>query len=268
MPELPEVETFARNLHPALIGKTILASELLWQRTLASPSKKAFTHRIKSQRISAIGRRAKYLVLTLTDYVLLMHLRMSGDVLAVLGGYQKGKHDRLILHLSEDTKLVFSDPRKFGRIWLVRDPDEVLRGLGPEPLGDEFTAEWLVENLHTRSRQLKMLLMDQSFIAGLGNIYTDEILHAARLHPMTKSDAISNLQAGHLWQAIRIVLEDGIRRSGASIDWVYRGGDFQNHFRVYGRSEQPCPVCGTAIRKITVGQRGTHYCPTCQPLEA
>jgi formamidopyrimidine-DNA glycosylase len=264
MPELPEVETIARTLRPALIDKTILSVDLRWPRTLDAPSPAVFKKHIKGQRIESISRRAKFLDIQLSDSHLLIHLRMSGDLLVVLGGYQPAKHDRLIVQLSEDTSLIFSDPRKFGRVLLVDDPAETFRDLGPEPLSEAFTPDWLFSALHLRRRQLKPLLLDQAFLAGLGNIYTDEALHLAKLHPLSLSDSVTKKQAKGLWQAIREVLEEGIRRNGASIDWVYRGGDFQNHFRVYGRTGESCPVCGTTIERITVGQRGTHFCPRCQ----
>jgi formamidopyrimidine-DNA glycosylase len=264
MPELPEVETITRTLRPVLIGRTILSADLRWPRTLAAPTPATFKKRLKGQRIESISRRAKFLDLQLSDAHLLIHLRMSGDLLVVLGGYQPAKHDRLIVHLSEDTSLVFSDPRKFGRVWLVNDPAEIFRDLGPEPLSEAFTPDLFYSALRTRQRQLKPLLLDQAFLAGLGNIYTDEALHLAKLHPRSLSDSLTKKQAKGLWQAIREVLEEGVRRNGASIDWVYRGGDFQNHFRVYGRAGEPCHVCGTTIERITVGQRGTHICPQCQ----
>jgi formamidopyrimidine-DNA glycosylase len=264
MPELPEVETISRILRPALVGKTILSAELRWAKTLAAPSPAAFKKRLKGQRIESISRRAKFLDLKLSESHLLIHLRMSGDLLVVLGGYQPAKHDRMIAKLSQDTSLIFSDPRKFGRIWLVEDPQEVFRDLGPEPFSVDFTPEWLYTALHQRRRQLKPLLLDQTFLAGLGNIYTDEALHLAKLHPLLVSSSVTRKQANALWQAIREVLEEGIRRNGASIDWVYRGGDFQNHFRVYGQTGEPCPVCGKKIKRTTIGQRGTHYCPKCQ----
>jgi formamidopyrimidine-DNA glycosylase len=264
MPELPEVETIARTLRPALIGKTILSADLRWPRTLAAPSAAAFKKHLKGQRIESISRRGKFLDLQLSDSHLLIHLRMSGDLLVVLGGYQPAKHDRLIAQLSEDTSLIFSDPRKFGRVWLVDDPAGIFRDLGPEPLSDAFTPDWLFSALRQRRRQLKPLLLDQTFLAGLGNIYTDEALHLAKLHPLSRSDSATRKQVSGLWQAIREVLEEGVRRNGASIDWVYRGGDFQNHFRVYGRTGEPCSVCKTPIERITVGQRGTHFCPHCQ----
>jgi formamidopyrimidine-DNA glycosylase len=142
--------------------------------------------------------------------------------------------------------------------------DKVLGRLGPEPLSQSFTSHWLYDALRSRHRQLKPLFLDQTFLAGLGNIYTDEALHMAKLHPRTLSDSVTAKQAERLHQAIQTILQEGIRRNGASIDWVYRGGDFQNHFRVYGRDGEPCPVCGTTIQKIIVGQRGTHICPNCQ----
>ena len=264
MPELPEVETIARTLSPVLTGKTFLSVKLRWPRTLAAPSPVTFKKRLIGQRIESVSRRAKFLHLHLSDFHLILHLRMSGDLLVVLGGYQPGIHDRLIARLSEDASLVFTDTRKFGRIWLVKDPEVVFAGLGPEPLSQEFNPEWLHPALHKRHRQLKPLLLDQSFLAGLGNIYVDEALHLAKLHPLSRSDTVTRKQANALWQAIRSVLQEGIRRNGASIDWVYRGGDFQNHFRVYGRTGERCPECKGTIKRILVGQRSTHYCPRCQ----
>ncbi len=266
MPELPEVETIIRNLRPALLGKQILSSDLLWNRTLVLPTPTIFHRRIQNQEIQDIFRRAKFVQLKLLTYHLIIHLRMSGDLLVVLGGYQPGKHDRLLLKLTDDRTLVFSDPRKFGRVWLVNDPAEIFHNLGPEPLSDDFTPAWLFDALKSQHRQLKPLLLDQSFLAGMGNIYTDEALHMARLHPLTLSDSVTREEAEILQMAIREVLEEGINRNGASIDWVYRGGDFQNHFRVYGRQGEPCPVCGSMIQRIVVGQRGTHICPACQVL--
>lgn len=264
MPELPEVETIARKLRSDLIGKTILDADLRWSRTLAMPSPKIFKQQIKGQKIREVTRRAKFFMLHLSNSSLLIHLRMSGDLLIRNSTIRPEKHDRLVLKLSGNKSLVFNDTRKFGRVWLTSTPEEVLGKLGPEPLSREFTAQWLYGALNNRHRQLKPLLLDQTFLAGLGNIYTDEALHIAKLHPLVVSDSITVEQAGALREAIRKVLQEGIRRNGASIDWVYRGGEFQNHFRVYDREGKSCPVCGTEIKRITVGQRGTHYCPNCQ----
>jgi formamidopyrimidine-DNA glycosylase len=266
MPELPEVETIARSLKPELVGKTILYADLYWARTLATPSPAQFKKQIAGQKILDISRRAKYIVILLETCSFLVHLRMSGDLLVRAGKIKPEKHDRLLLHLSDGKYLAFNDTRKFGRVWLTDQPEKVLGKLGPEPLEKNFTAQWLFQNLQARKRYLKPLLLDQTFIAGLGNIYTDECLHIAQLHPLAASNNVTQEQAAALHKAIRAVLKEGIRRNGASIDWVYRGGEYQNHFRVYDRDGSPCPACGTAIQKFTVGQRGTHVCPNCQRL--
>lgn len=266
MPELPEVETIARKLKPALVGRTILSAELFWSRTLETPSPRKFNAQVGGQIIQDVGRRAKYFILHLTDYKLLIHLRMSGDLLIKDSTVSPEKHDRLRLKLSDHNALVFNDTRKFGRVWLTADLDEVVGKLGPEPLNREFTPQWLFDALRSKHRQLKPLLLDQTFLAGLGNIYTDEALNIARLHPNATSDSVTRKQAEALHEAIRQVLKEGIRRNGASFDWVYRGGEFQNHFRVYDREGKPCPRCGTKIVRLVVGQRGTHICPNCQRL--
>ncbi len=275
MPELPEVETIARYLRDGkngkpLVGQAIQSVEVLWARSVAEPGAVEFQRRISGQRVREVTRRAKFLVLALDQDYLLFHLRMSGDVRMENELGEDGQirptapHDRLVFHLAQGERLVFNDPRKFGRAWLVGDTATVFSSLGPEPLAEDFSAQDLYQRLQKHHRQLKPLLLDQKFIAGLGNIYTDEALHLARLHPNQISTGVSVQQAENLWQAIRAVLQEGIRRNGASIDWVYRGGDFQNSFRVYQRTGLPCPVCGTAIVRKVVGQRGTHYCPVCQ----
>jgi len=279
MPELPEVETIARVLRDgscdyqtSIIGCQVTSAALLWEHTLAAPSPGEFQKLVAGQTIRSLSRRGKFLVFSLTDLTLLIHLRMSGDMRVESTYADTGearsleKHDRLALEFSSGQRLVFNDTRKFGRAWLVKDPAQVLGRLGPEPLDGTLTSEIFFSMLHRRSRLLKPLLMDQSFIAGLGNIYTDEALHLAKLHPLAGSDQITQEQSARLLAAIREVLSEGIRRNGASIDWVYRGGDFQNHFRVYGRTGCPCPVCGTLIERLVVGQRGTHICPNCQKI--
>ena len=268
MPELPEVETIARAIEPDVTGRTIVSAEVHWARTIATPSVKKFKELVKGRRITGVSRRAKYLILRLENYNLLIHLRMSGDLMVRKGKINAEKHDRLILALRSkngaESHLAFNDTRKFGRVWLTDQPEKVLGKLGPEPLGSEFTPQWLYENLRKRKRQLKPLLLDQSFLAGVGNIYADESLHRAKIHPLGLSNSVTKKQAEALHEAIQSVLKEGIRRNGASIDWVYRGGEYQNHFRVYDREGKPCPVCGTEIQKLTVGQRGTHICPKCQ----
>lgn len=274
MPELPEVETIARKLGPDLVGKTIKSADLRWSLTLATPSPKKFKEQIQGQKIKEVTRRAKYFILHLSSlrqgsgqtFDLLIHLRMSGDLYIRNSTTQPEKHDRLVLKLSGNKSLIFNDTRKFGRVWLTANPEDVLGKLGPEPLSKDFTPQWLYPALHEKHRQLKPLLLDQKFLAGLGNIYTDEALHIAKLHPVAASDSVTIKQAEALHEAIRKVLQEGIRRNGASIDWVYRGGEFQNYFRVYDREGKPCPVCGTKIQRLIVGQRGTHICPKCQSV--
>jgi formamidopyrimidine-DNA glycosylase len=267
MPELPEVETIAHGLKDELIGRTILEADVFWARTLATPTVKKFKEQIKGQKITAVTRRAKYLILKLKNYNLLIHLRMSGDLILRDSKIKPEKHDRMVLKLSGRNYLAFNDTRKFGRVWLTDQPESVLGKLGPEPLEKGFTPQWLYENLQSRKRQLKPLLLDQTFIAGLGNIYTDESLNIARLHPLALANSVKPKQAVALYEAIQSVLREGIRRNGASIDWVYRGGEYQNYFRVYDQAGKPCPTCGNLIEKFTVGQRGTHICPKCQKFE-
>jgi formamidopyrimidine-DNA glycosylase len=283
MPELPEVETIARTLREGgqerapVVGRVILGASLLWARTLAVPSPEIFAGRLPGQRIEAVGRRGKFLIFQLSLDALLIHLRMSGDIRTEPLVDESGvplplrPHDRLALDLSGDApgapglRMAFNDTRKFGRAWLVPDPELVTGGLGPEPLQPHFSAEDLYRRLQAHHRQVKPLLLDQSFLAGLGNIYTDEALHLARIHPLRLSDSLSPDEAARLWVAIRAVLAEGIRRNGASIDWAYRGGDFQNAFNVYQRAGEPCANCGAPVVRILVGQRGTHFCPICQP---
>ncbi len=277
MPELPEVETIATALReggrkddpaagdpPQVTGRRILAAHLSWERTLAAPDPDTFRERIVGQRIESVGRRGKFLILELSDDTMLVHLRMSGDLIVGTSDQPFAPHDRLVLDLEGGLRLAFNDARKFGRVWMVSDPQMVLAGLGPEPLDPDFTSDLFFRRLQERRRQLKPLLMDQKFLAGLGNIYTDEALFLARLHPLEIANTLTEADAGRLHRAIRQVLEEGIRRNGASIDWAYRGGNFQNAFQVYGRAGEPCPRCGGAIERLVVGQRGTHICPTCQ----
>ena len=271
MPELPEVETIANGLRsgggtsPSIVGLKIIQAQVLWARTIAAPTPAEFAARIAGQTILGVGRRAKYLLIQLEHDHLLVHLRMSGDLLVEPAEAPIPTHHRLILSLEGGYRLAFNDTRKFGRVWLTSQPQSVLGDLGPEPLEETFTAQDFHRRLQTSKRQLKPLLLDQSFLAGLGNIYTDESLHLSKLHPLQPASSITLEQAQTLLDNIRRVLHSGIQHHGASIDWVYRGGDFQNYFQVYQRDGSPCRTCGAVIERIVVGQRGTHFCPICQP---
>ena len=270
MPELPEVETIANGLRqggeeqPTIVGMTIEQAHLLWPRTLAEPAPEAFQARLPGQKIQAISRRGKFLVFHLSQDNLLIHLRMSGDLIVEPNTAEVAPHHRLMLDLQDGWRLAFNDTRKFGRVWLVADPLSVLGGLGPEPLDPAFTDQAFHQDLLKTRRAIKPLLLDQSFIAGLGNIYTDEALYLSRLHPLTPANILNAEQAAQLLSGIRQVLQAGIQHHGASIDWVYRGGDFQNFFYVYQRTGQPCRGCGAPIQRIILGQRGAHFCPVCQ----
>jgi len=269
MPELPEVETIVQSLirgqgdKAGLLGRRVARARVAWARTVAAPSAAAFQRRIRGQQVLSVGRRGKFIHISLDDYSLLIHLRMSGDLLLGFDPNPLGTHSRLQLYFDNGLQLSFQDPRKFGRAWLVADPAAVLGGLGPEPLGG-LTPRRFHAMLAARNRQLKPLLLDQTFLAGLGNIYADEALWAARLHPLKPAHSVTKQEATKLLAGIRKVLREGIRRNGASIDWVYRGGDFQNYFNVYQRTDEPCLRCGTPISRTVVGQRGTHFCRKCQ----
>lgn len=283
MPELPEVETIARSLRnapdlafshsallsdrPGVVGRVIADVSVNWQRSIADPDAADFCARIRGQGIVDVSRRGKFLVFQLDAGWMLIHLRMSGDIrVEPRIGIPPLAHDRVVYNFLEDARMVFNDTRKFGRVWLVKDKEKILGCLGPEPLLTELTPEAFHQSLLLHGRAVKSVIMDQKFLAGMGNIYTDEALHLARIHPLEKASSLDAGRAEALLRAIRVVLEDGISRNGASIDWVYRGGDFQNYFRVYQRTGENCPDCGAKIERIVLGQRGTHFCPSCQPF--
>jgi len=278
MPELPEVETIARALRDGgrggvpIVGRVIESAQVLWPRTLAEPDLSEFQSRISGQRGKNVGRRGKFLVIQLAQETLLIHLRMSGDLRVESSSNVDGEilpfqaHDRAVFLFADGHRLVFNNPRKFGRVWLVQDPASILGRLGPEPLDESLTGETFYNLLNRHRRQIKALLLDQTFIAGLGNIYTDEALFLAKINPKRNAHSLDPQDAERLLRAIRDVLLEGIARNGASIDWFYRGGSFQNIFQVYQRTGQPCKNCNSLIEKCLVGQRSTHFCPNCQPL--
>lgn len=275
MPELPEVETVTRILRPKLVGRRLGAAEVRWKRTLGGLAPRAFESAVEGARVRSVERRAKWILLELSRARapagwLCVHLRMTGRLSVDPRDEPPGPWERLRIALDGGDALRFVDPRKFGRVRHARDPAEVLGALGPEPLGPEFSAAWLAAALRARRRLLKSLLLDQSFLAGLGNIYVDESLHRAGLHPLQSSERVTPAAAARLRDAIRAVLGEAIEREGSSFDTFYRTpegrpGSYQHLFRVYGRTGEPCLACETPVRYLVVGQRGTHLCPTCQP---
>ncbi len=271
MPELPEVETVVRGLREPLVGRCIEGVWYEQAKVIQIPSAEQFVARIQGQTFRSINRRAKYIVCQLDHDILAVHLKMTGR-LFVTPIDQPDEADRWVrikFNLDNGTVLNFSDARRFGRVFLAATLDEITPALGPEPLEDDFTVKVLRERLTGHHRQIKALLLDQSFLAGVGNIYADEALHRAGIHPLRLSDEITATEAKRLYATIREVLNNGIEYQGASISWYRKPdgtkGESQDHFQVYDREGEPCFTCGQPIVKIRVAQRGTHYCPHCQP---
>ncbi|HOU21876.1 MAG TPA: DNA-formamidopyrimidine glycosylase [Kiritimatiellia bacterium] len=272
MPELPEVETVVCELRAAgLRGRQILQARILWPKTLAEPSSARFARDIRGQTIRQLSRRGKFIVCELSNrFTMLIHLRMTGHLELCAPGTRIRRHDRVIFTLDDNRQLHFADARKFGRIWLVRDPELVMGGLGPDPL--TIMPRAFAAGLVARKRQLKPLLLDQTFLAGIGNIYADEALWAARLHPQRRADSLTAVKAAGLLSTIRAALRKGIRNLGTTFGngnthfVLPRGerGRNQEQLHAYGQTGAPCPRCGTKIRRILVGQRSTHICPRCQ----
>jgi formamidopyrimidine-DNA glycosylase len=275
MPELPEVETVARLIRPDVEGRRIESVRVSWKRTLGGLAPAAFERAVRGARVRRVWRRAKFVVMDLARErepggALLVHLRMTGRLHVEAPDVDPGPYARVALGLDDGRELRFVDVRKFGRFTWVERPEERLTDLGPEPLGPDFTADWLRAALRSRRRLLKPLLLDQSFVAGLGNIYVDESLHAAGLHPLRLADSVPGPAADRLHAAIRATLAAAIEREGSSFDGFYRTpegrpGSYQEQFLVYGRDGRPCRGCGRVIQRLVVGQRGTHVCTRCQP---
>ena len=265
MPELPEVETVVRGLRGPLVGRTFTGITVLWPKAIVAPSVAEIKRRLPGQRIEAINRRAKYLRFELSEGdTLFLHLKMSGNLLVEPATDPLAPHVRTIFDLDNHYQLRFRDTRKFGRVYLVDDPDIVIGKLGPEPLADDFTANDFKVLFRNRKGKLKPLLLNQEFIAGIGNIYADESCFAAGVDPRRQVNTLSDEELGKLYHAIRQALNHGIMRKGASLDDVYRGGEFQNHFQVYGRTDENCIQCGAPIQRVILGGRSTHFCPHCQ----
>ena len=264
MPELPEVETVVQGLRGPLVGRTFTGVTVLWPNSIKTPIPD-LEQRLPGQRIEAITRRAKYLQFHLSGGdTLFIHLKMSGDLLVEPESEPCHAHVRTIFGLDNAHELRFKDPRKFGRVYLVADPGQVAGKLGPEPLADDFTLEDFKRLFQRKKGRLKPLLLNQEFIAGVGNIYADESCFLAGLDPRRPVDTLSAEELEKLYQAIRQALNAGITHRGASFDSVYRGGEFQDHFQVYGRTGEPCLTCGTPIMRVVLGGRSTHFCPNCQ----
>lgn len=272
MPELPEVESVRRLLmedSPSLLGATISRVEVLRDNVIGGTLPvEQFCQMIAGSVFHEIFRHGKYLFFRLqtardtSKRWMVVHLRMTGRLYLVPDPAMRTPHTRLVVHLQNGSVLRFDDPRAFGRVWLVADPLEVTSGLGPDALTVDESV--FMQRLDRHCRQLKPLLLDQSFVAGLGNIYVDESLFRAGIHPLQTSAGLTAPQRKRLYQAIHNVMHEAVVCKGANIDGVFEAGCFP--VAVYGRAGLPCMQCGTSIVKLRVGQRGTHLCPQCQPL--
>jgi len=277
VPELPEVETIVRGLGRHLPGRTIRGVRLVRDSVIAYPEPPGFAALASGRRIEGIARRGKFILIGLSGgLTLVAHLRMTGQlVYQDDGGAAFPGHTHVILELDGGAVLRFTDPRRFGRLWLVRrgELDKVpgLADLGVEPLDDAFTEPLFRERLRRRRHRIKALLLDQRFIAGLGNIYTDEALYRAGIHPARRAGDLSARETRALYRAIKSVLAEGITYGGTSVrDYVDASGTegrFQDRLLVYGRKGLPCPRCGRPIIRTVCAGRGTYYCPHCQKVD-
>jgi formamidopyrimidine-DNA glycosylase len=279
MPELPEVETIARGLRPYLVGERVAGVELRWPGSVATPQPDQFATDLVGREIAEVSRRGKFIVFTLRPTkCLLVHLRMTGCLLFNEQPCAAGprvpedeRHVRAVLHLASGATLRFRDMRKFGRLYLVDDPQKVLGSMGPEPLSPEWTSAALAELLRHRRGRIKPILQNQKMLAGLGNIYVDESLWCAAIHPLRTTQTLTDQDIERLHDAIREVLNRAIENKGTTLR-DYRNaqdepGDNQSSLAVYQRHGRACPRCGHTIERIVVGGRGTHFCPTCQEQE-
>lgn len=273
MPELPEVETIARKLHSTLLHRHFKDITVLWARTIASTSPEVFIQTVLGATVNNIWRRGKYLIFDLDNgKKLVIHLRMSGrfSIHTTSDTYAENTHTRVRMHLDNGLVLNYIDQRKFGRFYLVDDANTMTGELGPEPLSPQFSVEWLTQSLSKRTAQLKTLLLNQRFIAGLGNIYANEALWHARIHPYRKANTLTQDEVIRLHKAIVEVLQLAINHGGTTLDdrqYVYPDGELgmhQLHLHVYDRAGETCERCGYQLERVVQAQRSTYYCPTCQ----
>ncbi len=270
MPELPEVETIKNELMPHIIGRKLTGVTLFWDGIVRQPSVTDFRSRLIGQKITGLARNGKYLIVGLTSNdLLIIHLKMSGSLLISQDSSEPPKYTRAIIHLDKGTNIFFRDPRKFGAMWLVGDKDTIVGKLGPEPLETDFTPQALAQRLKNRTAPIKALLFDQSFVAGIGNMYADEALFAAGINPLRPGGSLSQDEIERLHTAIRQVLWSAIGNKGASVNTYFRpGGELGTahfEFKVAHRGGESCPSCGTPIQRIPIRNRGSYFCPKCQP---
>lgn len=268
MPELPEVETIKNDLLPRAVGRCFTRVDILDPEIVRHPGVAELRQRLVGQRVGGLERRGKYLIFRLSSgAALILHLKMSGSLL--FNPQQTGPQARAVFQFDDGSRLVFVDPRRFGVMWLVEDVETVVGKLGPEPLASGFTPEVLLKLLSQRRAPIKAVLCDQELIAGIGNMYADEALFSANIHPLRRANSLSWREVKRLHSAIRQVLETAIGNKGASTDTYVRPdgqlGTAHSSFCVAHRGGEPCPVCGTPVERIALRNRGTYFCPRCQP---
>jgi formamidopyrimidine-DNA glycosylase len=269
MPELPEVETIKNELAPWLVGQSFTKVVILDAKLVSGCSAQEVRRGLIGQKIESLERRGKYLIFHLSNGgSLIIHLRMTGSLLLNPEGVDR--YARAAFHLSNRHCFVFNDRRRLGVMWLVDDAETVVCKLGPEPLDRSFTADILRQRLSRHHIPIKAALLDQHIVAGIGNMYADEALFAARIHPLRKADALSPKDVRTLHNAIRRILRAAIGSKGASVDTYVRPegepGTAHSNFKVAHKKGEPCPVCGSTIERCVVQNRGTYFCPRCQPL--
>jgi formamidopyrimidine-DNA glycosylase len=270
MPELPEVETIKSELLPLVIGRCITGVTLPWEGIVKGPSVDEFCRRITGQRITGISRRGKYMMVSLdSGDLLIVHLKMTGSLIVRQSSAEPPDYTRAIIHIDNGTSIFFRDLRKFGVLRLVKDTAEIESKLGPEPLEDRFTPAVMAERLARRTASIKAALLDQKVVAGIGNMYADEALYAAGIHPERAAGSLSREEIDRLHHAIREILQAAIGNKGASVNTYFRPdgseGTEHYHFKVAHGRGKTCPGCGSPIERIAVRNRGTYYCPRCQP---
>ena len=267
MPELPEVETIKNALERHLLGRTFTGVRIIDERPIQGMRPNEFARRLVGRKILGLRRRGKYLIMRLSGGLhLIIHLRMTGALLWNPKGIEPFARARFVLDNKES--LIFSDIRRFGTIHLVRDPETVVSKLGMEPFSQEFTPQFMASLFQSRKSPVKSVLLDQQLMAGIGNMYADEALFQAGIHPLRAVSSLNQKEIRALHDAIQSVLKKGIKNRGASIR-NYRtpdgaAGSAHKEFSVAHRKYEPCPKCGTPIERIVVAQRGTYYCPVCQ----
>jgi formamidopyrimidine-DNA glycosylase len=271
MPELPEVDTIKNELAPWVVGQSFAQVDIFDAKLVCGGSAEEVRRGLIGQKVESLERRGKYLIFHLSNgRSLIMHLRMTGSLLLNPRGVDC--YARAIFHLSSGHRLVFSDRRRLGLVRLVDDADTVVCKLGPEPLDESFTPDILGQRLSRHHIPVKAALLDQCIVAGIGNMYADEALFAARIHPLKKADALSPEEVRTLHNCIRTVLGAAIGSKGASVDTYVRPegelGTAHFDFKVAHKGCEPCPVCGCTIERVLVQNRGSYFCPECQPLSS